>query len=39
MALEQEVLYFEPNIVDYNVENLKLLGFTLDNEPILEYNV
>ena len=23
----------------YSVENLKLIGFTLDNEPILEYNV
>lgn len=22
-----------------SVENLKLIGFTLDNEPILEYNV
>ena len=26
-------------LVDYHIENLKLIGFTLDNEPILEYNV
>lgn len=25
--------------LDYNVENLKILGFTLDYEPILEYNI
>lgn len=31
MALEQEVLYFEPNIVDYNVENLTV-GIYLDVE-------
>lgn len=24
---------------EYDVDKLKLLGFTLDNEPILEYNV
>lgn len=26
-------------LFDYHVGDLKLIGFTLDNEPILEYNV
>jgi hypothetical protein len=34
------VVIVEDNVLlDYHVENLKLLGFTLDSKPILEYNV
>jgi hypothetical protein len=34
------VVRVEDNVLlDYHVENLKLLGFTLDSKPILEYNV
>lgn len=36
---ENRVTFQKCPYIEDEVENLKLIGFTLDNEPILEYNV
>lgn len=35
---ENRVTFKKTPYIEYEVDNLRLLGFTLDNEPILEYN-